>query len=63
MASCSTPQRQIHPELRSTASWRYGEQQDHLILDEIAAAEADRLAHEANQLYDTLSQFESEHPA
>jgi tetratricopeptide (TPR) repeat protein len=39
---------------RSTASWRYDEQQDHLLLDETAEAEADRLALEANRLHDAI---------
>ncbi|WP_433330870.1 PIN domain-containing protein [Dactylosporangium sp. CA-139066] len=40
--------------LRSTASWRYDEQQDHLLLDETTEAEADRLALEANRLHDAV---------
>ena len=39
---------------RSTASWRYDEQHDHLLLDETAEAEADRLAREAAQLHDAI---------
>jgi predicted negative regulator of RcsB-dependent stress response len=60
--------------LRSTASWRYDEQLDHLILDEVAEAEADRLALEASQLYATIEtltrltpprerMFSDQHPA
>jgi hypothetical protein len=40
--------------LRSTTSWRYDEQQDHLLLDETAEAEADRLALEANRLHNAV---------
>ncbi|MEV4199638.1 PIN domain-containing protein [Micromonospora globbae] len=40
--------------LRSTASWRYDEQQDHLLLDETAEVEADRLATEACRLHDAV---------
>jgi len=40
--------------LRSTASWRYDDQHDHLLLDETAEAEADRLAGEADRLYDAI---------
>jgi hypothetical protein len=37
--------------LRSTASWRYVDQQDHLLVDETAEAEADRLAVDADRLH------------
>jgi hypothetical protein len=39
---------------RNTASWRYDEQQDRLLLDETAEAETDQLALEANRLHDAI---------
>ncbi|MET7400634.1 hypothetical protein ABZS66_44860 [Dactylosporangium sp. NPDC005572] len=44
-------------DLRSTASWRYDEQQDHLLLDETEEAEADRLAGEATRLHDAVERL------
>ncbi|MFI7081281.1 hypothetical protein ACIBO1_28665 [Micromonospora sp. NPDC049903] len=40
--------------LRGTASWRYDEQLDHLLLEETAEVEADRLASEACRLHDAV---------